>query len=67
MSETTKISISETNIDEALTLLYIKSLDLSGKTPEEIVHIYYDAKKRVSAEHKKIVNENKVKRQPAVF
>lgn len=63
----TKINISVNNIDEALTLLYLKSLDLSGKTPEEIVQLYYDANKRIDAEHTRLIKENKVKRQPATF
>lgn len=57
-----KITCSKNDIKEDLTLLYLKSLDLSGKTPEEIVQLYYDANKRVKVEYQRLNNENKVKR-----
>lgn len=35
------------NRDEALTMLYLQSQDLSGKTPEEIAAMYVEVKKRI--------------------
>lgn len=47
-------------IIEKLTWLYLESLDLSGKTPEEIAQLYFDADKRIKAEYKRLKDENKV-------
>lgn len=58
--------VVENEIKKELTLLYLKSLDLSGKTPEEIVQLYFDADKRVEAEYKRLNNENKVSRKQTV-
>lgn len=39
--------------EEALALIYVKSQDLSGKTPEEILALYEEAKKRIAEEESK--------------
>jgi len=40
------------NASEALALLYVKSQDLSDKTPSEIQTMYYDARKALKADYK---------------
>lgn len=36
------------NTKNALTILYLKNQDLSGKSPEEITELYYSTKARIS-------------------
>ena len=35
---------------EALAMLYLSTVDLKGKTPEEIARMYYDAYRKIEAE-----------------
>lgn len=53
-------------IIEKLTLLYLESLNLSGKTPEEIVQLYFGANEKIKAEHKRLKDENKVDKKQTV-
>lgn len=43
---------------QALAMIYLNSLDLTGKSPEDIVHIYRDAYERIEAEQEKISKES---------
>lgn len=45
------------NRHEALALLYIRSQDLSGKSPEDIVAMYVDAYGRIRAKFRAIREE----------
>lgn len=46
MSDISLNAFPQNNI-EALAMLYVKSRDLSGKTPEEICKMYWEAYHRI--------------------
>lgn len=43
-----KITVSDTGIIEALTLLYLQSRDLSDVSPEELVKLYRETYERIA-------------------
>lgn len=47
---------------EALALEYIKSKDLSGKTPEEVAELYEDAYTRICEKFKDLRDEKRAER-----
>ena len=44
MSEPVKLNTFPNSAIEALALLYVQSQDLSGKTPADVLTMYYEAK-----------------------
>lgn len=46
---------------EALAMLYLSTVDLKGKTPEEITRMYYDAYRKIEAEKKNGEKNNNVR------
>ena len=46
---------------EALAMLYLSTVDLKGKTPEEIARMYYDAYRKIEAEKKNDEKNNNVR------
>lgn len=54
MGDSVKLSAFPASSAQALTMVYLNTLDLSGKSPEEIVHIYSDAYDRICTEQQKI-------------
>ena len=52
MSEKELKSFPSTYV-EALAMIYMNTLNLNGKSPEEILHIYKDAYARIKAERDK--------------
>lgn len=57
MTDSNKIFPSDKS--EALAMAYIKSLDLSAKTPEEIARLYNETYLAIKEEFKQITDENK--------
>lgn len=46
---------------EALAMLYLSTVDLKGKNPEEIARMYYDAYRKIEAEKKNDEKNNNVR------
>lgn len=57
MAEPINFSTFPNKSAQALAMVYLNSLDLTGKSPEDIVHIYNDAYERIEAEQEKIKGE----------
>ena len=58
------LTISE-SAKEAIALAYLNAQDISGKTPEELTHIYFDALVKVNNESRKI-NDEQPKREQKI-
>lgn len=56
MLEDYTVSVFPANECQALALLYVKSQDLTGKTPEEIADAYTDAYQRIVKRNKQIAD-----------
>lgn len=54
MNESINLSAFPKNSYQALAMVYLNSLNLTGKSPEDIVHIYNDAYERIETEQEKI-------------
>lgn len=54
MNESINLSTFPKNSSQALAMVYLNSLNLTGKSPEDIVRIYNDAYERIEAEQEKI-------------
>lgn len=54
MNESINLSTFPKDSAQALAMFYLNSLDLTGKSPEDIVHIYNDAYNKIEAEQNKI-------------
>lgn len=57
MSET--LNVFPSNRHEALAILFLKSQDLSGKSPEEIAIMYDDAHSRIKTKLDELKKERK--------
>lgn len=49
------------NIPEALAMLYLQNQGLSGKTPEDVVGLYYDAYYKIHKHHGEARSKSKQK------
>lgn len=49
------------DISKALTMLYLQNQDLSGKTPEDITELYYEAYYKIRNHKNKARSESKQK------
>lgn len=56
MNESIKLFTFPKDSSQALAMVYLNTIDLTGKSPEYIVRIYNDAYKRIEAEQEKINN-----------
>lgn len=58
MNEPINLSTFPKDSSQALAMVYLNTLDLTGKSPEDIVHIYCDAYERIEVEQEKINKES---------
>lgn len=49
------------DLSEALTMLYLQNQDLSGKTPEDITELYYEAYYKIRKHQDKARSKSKQK------
>lgn len=57
MSDKIFLNTFPCNSAQALAMVYLKTLDLKGKTPEEIARMYHDAYRKIDDEQDKINEE----------
>lgn len=54
------------DLSEALTMLYLQNQDLSGKTPEDVVDLYYDAYYKIRKHHGEARSKSKQKHSQGI-
>lgn len=57
MNESINLSVFPKDSSQALAMFYLNTLDLTGKSPEDIARIYNDAYKKIEDEQERINKE----------